>query len=260
MGWHRSCKAAALPAPLFPAKSCCQGAAGAIRPCPLGLSPLCPTLRGREDRGDGVGPGLVLLPPLPITEPAVEPPWHHGPGGAKPHPRPAVSQKYAGTRSLAFCQICLKSGNRFKPLSLPYASQAAFLGTAAASWPVSPRCFWGRGGKVVTPQLREGWLCHRVPNPFPYGPSVHLQRGQPGDVCPAPRALLPARLLHRLRHRHLLPLSGHLLRQRAAMPARRYAVWAAGGGGGGRVPPAWVAAARGARLPAQGPCIASTGR
>lgn len=71
--------------------------------------------------------------------------------------------------------------------------------------------------------------------------SVHLQRRQQGDVCPAPRALLPARLLHRLRHRALLPLPGRLLWQWATVPARRYVGWATWKGCGAR---GWVANAR----------------
>lgn len=101
----------------------------------------------------------------------------------------------------------------------------------------------------------EACLCHYVPNPFPLAPvftysaagketcAQHHGRCSPHAFCTdyTTGICCHCRATYYGNGRQCLPEGMR-------------------GGWRGRGPPAWVAAARGAHLPAQGPCIASTGR
>lgn len=85
----------------------------------------------------------------------------------------------------------LKSGNRFKTLSLPCASWVGYLGTTAADCHVFPMVFWGLRGQGVNPTMR-GWfvsVSSTFSPPYPQcSPTARpARRRVPGTTGAAPR-------------------------------------------------------------------------
>lgn len=224
MGWRRSCKAAAFQL-LLSAQSRCQGAAGAAQPCPPGLpwEKVGGLEHGMGWDAQGTGPSTRPGLALPPSPPPSQLRNRHGTG-----PVPSQLSPKNTLSNLISCplsdlpEIREQVPNPPPPLCKPADS----LGNRHCQL---ARGVFGAKEARHPPPVRGGFVT-APPTFFPFVPSVHLQRSQQGDVCPAPRALLPSRLLHRLRCRLLLPLPGHLLRERAAVPARRYAGRAAGTG------------------------------
>lgn len=216
---------------------------------------------GRLGAWDGVGCSgdrsqhevRVGLETLPATKPAVEPPWHV-PGGAEPCPQPAVSQKYPQEFDLVpSVTTSLKSGNRFQTLHHPSASRVTLLGTTTASWLISRRCFFGGAKKARHPPPAKGGFVTvslNILSPvFTYSAASKETCAQHHGRC-SPHAFCTDYS------------SGFCCHCRATFygNGRQCLPEGTRGGRRGRAARAWVATARGARLPAQGPCIASTAR
>lgn len=76
----------------------------------------------------------------------------------------------------------LKSGNRFKTLSLPCASWAVYLRTTAAGCHVFPMVFWGIEGTGCQSN-HERLVCLRVPNPLPSLSPVFTYSAASKETC-----------------------------------------------------------------------------
>uniref|UniRef100_A0A663E182 Nidogen 2 n=1 Tax=Aquila chrysaetos chrysaetos TaxID=223781 RepID=A0A663E182_AQUCH len=146
------------------------GGESAIRPCPLGLSLLCPTLQGREDRGDrslrGTRAGPAAPPP-PHHRAAVARAW----GSKAPSPAgclPKIRRNSISCLLSDLPEIRQQVQTPQPPLCIP----GSFLGNRHCQLACLPAMFLGprRQGGYPPPHPREGWLCHRVPNPFPLAP------------------------------------------------------------------------------------------